>query len=287
MAGTLYLVATPIGNLGDITLRAIETLKQVSVIAAEDTRRARILCERFGIGARLVSLPAFREADRADALLARVLEDEDLALVTDAGSPGISDPGPLVAQRAIALGIPVVALPGPSAVITALSASGLPTDRFHFAGFLPRKGPGRERELALLKRLPATIVLYESPERIGQTLKELQSVFGDRRAVVARELTKVHEEYARGRLSELAERFSGEVRGEITLLIEGIDEEASEAATDDAIAAEVRRRLDAGETSIKDIARDIARATGRPRSEVYALALKAKPARRGGDQSSE
>jgi 16S rRNA (cytidine1402-2'-O)-methyltransferase len=279
MPGTLYLVATPIGNLGDITLRALETLKAVPAIVAEDTRRARILCDRFGLSAQLLSMPAFREAEQAGSLVARLSGGEDLALVTDAGSPGISDPGTALVQAAIAAGVTVVPIPGPAAVIAALSASGLPTDRFYFAGFLPRKGASRERELSLLRRLGATLVIYESPERLGATLRELCELFGDRRAVVARELTKLHEEFARGRLSELSERFAGEVRGEITLLVEGMPEEQAEAAGDEAILAEVERRLGAGEGSVKEIAREIAAATGRPRSEVYALALRVREKR--------
>ncbi len=276
MAGTLYLVATPIGNLGDITLRALETLKAVRAIVAEDTRRTRVLCERFGVSTPLVSCPAFREAAQASALVERLLGGDDLALVTDAGSPGISDPGTHLVQAAVAAQVRVVAIPGPSAAIAALSASGLPTDRFFFAGFLPRKGPPRERALAFLKRLPATLVLFESPERIGETLEELARALGDRRAALSRELTKVHEEIVRGRLSELAERFGGEVRGEVALVVEGLGEDASEQASDDAILFEVRRRLAAGEGSVKEIAREIAQATGRPRSEVYALALKVR-----------
>jgi len=276
MPGTLFVVATPIGNLGDMTFRAVETLKAVSFVAAEDTRRARILCERFGIGTALLSLPAFREADQADALVARLVAGEDAAVITDAGSPTISDPGGILVERAIAAGIRVVPIPGPSAVVTALSASGLPTSRFFFAGFLPRKGPGRERDLTLLKRLDATLVLYESPERLGETLKELLAVFGDRRAVVARELTKLHEELARGRLSELADRFGGEVKGEITVLVEGALADEAEAASDDAILKEIQRRLEAGEGSVKEISREIAQATGRPRQEVYALALRVR-----------
>lgn len=276
MAGTLYLVATPLGNLGDMTYRAVETLARASAIVAEDTRRARILCERYRIDRPLVSMPAFREAEQADELVRRLERGDDLALVTDAGSPGISDPGSVLVAKAIERGVTVVPIPGPSAVIAALSASGLRTDRFFFAGFLPRKGPGRARALALLKRLDASVVLYESPERLRETLSELKEEFGDRRAVVARELTKIHEEFARGRLSELAPRFSGEVKGEITLVIEGAPEEASAAATDDSIRAEIARRLAHGEGSVKEIAKEIAQATGRPRSEVYALALEIK-----------
>ena len=276
MPGTLFLVATPLGNLGDVTYRAVETLRTATAVVAEDTRRARILCERYGIERPLVSMPAFRELDQADALVARLVKGDDLALITDAGSPGISDPGTALVARAIEAGVRVVPIPGPSAVVAALSASGLPTDRFFFAGFLPRKGTGRERAFSLLKRLDATLVLYESPERLGETLKELQEAFGDRRAVVARELTKIHEEFARGRLSQLAARFAGEVRGEITVIVEGAAEDESAAATDEAVLAEVERRLAAGEGSVKEISAEIAQATGRKRREVYDLALKAK-----------
>ena len=161
-------------------------------------------------------------------------------------------------------------------MIAALCASGLPTDRFYFAGFLPRKGTARDRAIAQLKHLDVTLVLYESPERLGDTLTDLATRLGDRRAVVARELTKIHEEIARGLLTELAARFSGEVRGEVTLVIEGASSQASEAASDEAIVAEIRRRLEAGEGSLKEIAREIAEATGRKKSEVYDLGLKAK-----------
>jgi 16S rRNA (cytidine1402-2'-O)-methyltransferase len=276
MAGTLYLVATPLGNLQDVTLRAIAVLKQAGAVVAEDTRRARILCDHFGIARPLVSMPAFREQAQADALVARLTAGEDLALVTDAGSPGVSDPGSELVSRAIAAGVRVVPVPGPAAVIAALCASGLPTDRFYFAGFLPRKGTARDRAIAQLKHLDVTLVLYESPERLGDTLTDLATRLGDRRAVVARELTKIHEEIARGLLTELAARFSGEVRGEVTLVIEGASSQASEAASDEAIVAEIRRRLEAGEGSLKEIAREIAEATGRKKSEVYDLGLKAK-----------
>ncbi len=276
MTGTLYLVATPIGNLGDMTFRAVETLKKVALIACEDTRRARILCDKFGIEPKLSSLPAFDEQRRAEPLLERLRQGEDLALITDAGSPGISDPGTALVQLALAEGLSVVPIPGPAAVIAALSASGLATDRFYFAGFLPRKGTAREEQLSVLKRLPATVVMYESPERLAETLVDLKEAFGDRRAVVARELTKVHEEFARGTLSELAQKFAEGARGELTILVEGAGDQSALAASDEAILAEVKRRLAGGEGSVKEIAREIAQATGRPRSEVYALALKAK-----------
>jgi 16S rRNA (cytidine1402-2'-O)-methyltransferase len=276
MPGTLFLVATPLGNLADITFRAVEVLRQVSAIVAEDTRRARILCQRYQIDRPLVSMPAFRESEQAEELCQRLGRGEDLALVTDAGTPGISDPGAFLASKAIECGARVVAIPGPSAVVAALSASGLSTDRFFFAGFLPRKGSARERALSSLKRLDVTLVLYESPERLTDTLKDLEAAFGDRRAVVARELTKIHEEMARGRLSDLASQFSQKVRGEVTLVVEGASTQASERASDEAISAEVSRRLCAREGSLNEIAREMASATGRPKSEVYALALKVK-----------
>ncbi|MFN7135448.1 MAG: 16S rRNA (cytidine(1402)-2'-O)-methyltransferase, partial [Myxococcales bacterium] len=200
MPGTLYLVATPLGNLGDMTFRAVDTLKAVAVIAAEDTRRARILCEHFGIGTRLTSMPAFREDAKAGGLVERLFAGEDVAVISDAGSPGISDPGTLLVQQAVAAGVRVVPIPGPSAVVAALSASGLRTDRFYFAGFLPRSGTSRKEALAALARLEATLVLYESPRRLGETLEELARELGPRRAAVARELTKVHEEFVRGTL---------------------------------------------------------------------------------------
>jgi 16S rRNA (cytidine1402-2'-O)-methyltransferase len=279
MVGTLFLVATPLGNLGDFTFRAVETLKGVAAIVAEDTRRARILCEHYRVDRPLVSMPAFREEAQAQALVARLVAGDDLALITDAGSPGISDPGSELVARAVEAGVRVVPIPGPAALIAGLSASGLATDRFLFAGFLPRKGTSRDRAVSVLKRLPVTLVFYESPERLGRTLADLELAFGDRRAAVARELTKIHEEFVRGRLSELASRFQGEVRGEITLVVEGASEDESAAATDEAILSEVSRRLAAGEGSLKEISKELALATGRPKSEIYDLAIKARHAR--------
>lgn len=276
MTGTLYLVATPLGNLGDMTYRGVETLQQVAVIAAEDTRRARVLCDHFGVRTPLVSMPAFREESRSRGLIERLLAGEDVAVISDAGSPGISDPGTLLVQRAIEAGVRVVPIPGASAVVAALSASGLRTDRFHFVGFLPRGGQARQKELAALAKLPGTLVLYESPRRLGETLRELASHFGARQAVVARELTKVHEEFVRGTLEALAERFAEEPRGEITLLIEGAPEADEAVASDESLLAEIGRRLASGERSIKEIAAELAELTGRPRKEIYALALRAR-----------
>jgi 16S rRNA (cytidine1402-2'-O)-methyltransferase len=277
MAGTLFLTATPIGHLDDMTFRAIQTLKDAAIIVAEDTRRARVLCDRFGIGTRVISMPVFSEAARADGIVERLLAGEDIALISDAGMPGISDPGTLLVQKAIEVGVRVVPIPGACAAIAALSASGLSTARFHFVGFLPRKGTPRRALLASLQRVEATLVLYESPERIGATLRELAENWGERRAVVARELTKIHEEFARGTLNALVAKFEEKPRGEITLLVEGLEPGSAETpVTDEALEAEIERRLIEGSGSLKDLARELAEACGRRKSEVYALTLKLK-----------
>ncbi|HYO67462.1 MAG TPA: 16S rRNA (cytidine(1402)-2'-O)-methyltransferase, partial [Archangium sp.] len=210
MSGTLYLVATPIGNLGDLSTRALETLRAVSFVACEDTRHSRVLLDHFGISADTVSLPAFAEGQRAGRILERLEAGEDCALVTDAGSPGISDPGEKLVAEAIERGVKVVPIPGATALVAALSASGLPTGRFHFLGFLPRKGPERQAMLEEVAPLSATVGIYESPRRLAETLADLQEAWGDRRACVARELTKLHEEFVRGPLSELAARYAAE-----------------------------------------------------------------------------
>ena len=281
MAPKLFLVGTPIGNLDDMTFRAVSTLKSVSSIVAEDTRRARILCDKFGISARLYSMPAFSENDRAAGFVRKISESgEDWAMVSDAGMPGISDPGNVLVECAVEAGIEVIPIPGPSAATAALSASGLPTARFYFAGFLPRKGEHRRSLLAGLKRLSAVIVIYESPERLGSTLKELLEDWGDRRAVVCRELTKIHEEFARGTLSSLAQRFHERPKGEITLLVEGAAEEDSARPefSPQVLAEEIRRRLLAGDASVKSITGELSELSGIKKSEVYAMVLKEKAA---------
>lgn len=269
--GTLYLVGTPIGNLGDIGQRALEALRSVDAVVCEDTRRTRILLDRYGISARLVSLPVFDEGRRAGGLVERLLAGESLALVTDAGMPGVSDPGAALVARAVEAGILVVPIPGPSAALAALAASGLPTDRFTFYGFLPRKGGARRAALAELQRAVGTLILFESPRRLRETLLDLREALGDRRACVARELTKLHEELVRGRLGELAERFSGEVLGEITLVVEGRGgPPPGEEEVD--LDGRIRERLAAG-ASVRDAAREVAEALGLPRKEVYRRAL--------------
>jgi len=268
--GTLFLVGTPIGNLGDMSHRAIETLAAVDLVACEDTRHTRVLLDRFGVAAKVTSLPAFDEKHRAAGLVDRLSAGEDVAIVTDAGMPGISDPGSEVVRLAVEAGVRVVPIPGASAPLAALAASGLPTERFTFVGFLPRKGGGRRKALEELRTAIGTLLLFESPRRLHETLLDLRDALGDRRACVARELTKLHEELARGTLSELAEHFSGEVLGEITVVVEGGAPPAEDAGAslDDLL----RARLAAGAT-VKDASREVAEALGLPRKDVYRRAL--------------
>lgn len=266
--GTLYLVGTPIGNLGDVSQRALDTLRAVDVVACEDTRHTRILLDRYGIPAKVISMPAFDEPRRAGGIVERLVRGEDVALVTDAGMPGVSDPGTELVRQAVEAGVRVVPVPGPSAAIAALAASGLPTDRFTFFGFLPRKGGARRQALEELAVATGTSILYESPRRLHETLLDLREALGNRRACVARELTKVHEEFVRGSLEDLAERFSGEVLGEITLVLEGAPREREAADPDDLL----RARLASG-VSVKDAAREVSEALGLPRKDIYRRAL--------------
>ena len=218
--GTLYLVATPIGNLEDITLRALRTLKECDVIAAEDTRRTGQLLKHFGIAKPLLSYFQFNEAKRSEQILERLRRGEKVALVTDAGSPGISDPGERVVRAAIAAGLRVEPVPGPSALVAALTASGLTTDEFHFIGFLPHKSGQRRRVLERLKTVPGTLVLYESPYRIEKLLLELQDLFAERQVVLARELTKKFEQFLRGTPAELLELLrQRSLKGEFVVLL--------------------------------------------------------------------
>jgi 16S rRNA (cytidine1402-2'-O)-methyltransferase len=267
--GTLFVVATPIGNLSDLSPRAAEVLRSVGAVAAEDTRRTLKLFAHLGAPApRLLSLPAFDETRRLAAVVDRLRGGEDVALCTDAGTPGISDPGQKLVAAAWAAGVRVVPVPGPSAAVAALAASGLPADRFVFAGFLPRKGAGRAEALAWLATVPATIVLYEAGNRTGSTLEDLARVLGDRPACVARELTKLHEEIARGTLSGLAARFAGEVKGEVTVVVGGPAGGPAQPEPEEPLEDELRRRLSAGEPPTA-VAREVARARGLRRAEVY------------------
>lgn len=249
MAGTLYLVGTPIGNLGDLSERARETLARVDLVACEDTRRTGRLLRALGLRARLVSFFEGNEARRTGELLAALREGRDVAVVSDAGMPGLSDPGERLVRAAVAAGIDVRVVPGPSAAIAALVVSGLPTDRFAFEGFLPRRASERRARLEALAAEPRTVVLFESPRRVRALLRELLEVLGDRRVALCRELTKLHEEVLRGRASEvLAALGDREPRGEVVVVVEGAPpagEPSLAAALEEArglVAAGLRRR---------------------------------------------
>lgn len=218
--GALYLVATPIGNLEDITLRALRTLKECDRVAAEDTRRTGQLLKYFDITKPLLSYHKFNEAKRSEQILERLKAGETIALVSDAGSPGISDPGQRVVAAAVAAGLRVEAVPGPCALIGGITASGLPTDEFHFIGFLPRKSGQRRRKLESLAETSGTLVIYESPFRIEKLIVELAAVFPERQVVVARELTKKFEEFLRGTPAELIKLIEGRsLKGEMVVMI--------------------------------------------------------------------
>jgi 16S rRNA (cytidine1402-2'-O)-methyltransferase len=270
--GVLYLVATPIGNLEDMTFRAVRILGEVDLIAAEDTRRSGQLLRHFKIEPRrLVSFFEGNEAARTEELVSDLLGGARVALVTDAGTPGISDPGQRLVARALSAGVRVEAIPGPVAAIAALVASGLPTDRFLFLGFPPRAEGERRALFASVRRELATLVLYEAPDRVKATLADLAAALGpDRRAVVARELTKLHEEYARGTLAELTSRELV-TRGEHTLVVEGASpEQAGEQPVD--VESAVRALLAEG-LGPRDIAARLTITTGLPRRKLYQLAL--------------
>jgi 16S rRNA (cytidine1402-2'-O)-methyltransferase len=221
MPGTLYIVPTPIGNLEDMTPRAVRVLREVDVIACEDTRHTQKLLNHFDIRTRTVSYHEHNERERAEELCKLLREEKSVALVSDAGTPLVSDPGFRLVALAVAAEVPIVPLPGPAAFIAALSAAGLPSDQFFFAGFLPARATARRARLAELESVPGTLVFYEAPHRIAAALRDALSVFGDRAAVVARELTKIHEEFVRGKLSELAATFgtNQKPRGEMVLII--------------------------------------------------------------------
>ncbi|MBI3910378.1 MAG: 16S rRNA (cytidine(1402)-2'-O)-methyltransferase [Armatimonadetes bacterium] len=281
MPGTLYVVATPIGNLEDITLRALRVLGEVTLIAAEDTRTTRKLLARYDIHTPLTSLHAHTEAGKIAALVDRLHAGEDLAVVSEAGTPGISDPGEALVRAAVAAGVRVLPVPGPSALVAALSVGGLPVVRFVFEGFLPRTPAERRRRLAALRDDTRAAVFYESPRRLAITLRELYEVLGNRPAVVARELTKQFEEVRRGHLGELVDAFAMPVRGEVVIIVAGAAE-AAPPASPQRVTTRVAELLQEG-LSPSAAARQAAEEMGVSRREAYAAALR----QRSGEQAEE
>jgi 16S rRNA (cytidine1402-2'-O)-methyltransferase len=271
--GTLYLVATPIGNLEDVTRRALRVLGEADVVACEDTRRTRPLLEHFGIRTRTVSYHEHNERERAEELARLIEEGQAVALVSDAGTPGVNDPGYRLVRACVERNLSVVPVPGPTAFVAALTASGLPTDEFYFGGFLPARGHARREKLASVRQLRATLVFYETPHRLAHALADALEVLGEREAAVARELTKLHEEFARGLLSELAGRFSaeGSARGEMVVIIDRdpIDEGGAEGTSKTSSVADLVTRFEAEGLDQRAALKRAARALGLTRDEAY------------------
>jgi 16S rRNA (cytidine1402-2'-O)-methyltransferase len=273
MPGTLYIVATPIGNLEDITLRALRVLKEADLIACEDTRHTRKLLTHYHISRPTISYHAHNERDRSNELIKKLERGLNVALVSDAGTPLISDPGLTIVREAIAQGIQVVPIPGPSAVITGLSASGLPTTEFYFAGFLPAKRAARIARLKELATLKSTVVVYEAPHRIKATMEDVRALFGERECVVARELTKLHEQFSRGWLSQL-DVPDNLARGEIVLIIGPFLESRVEQPRQPemhSIFEQVQDLMKAEGLDQKAALKRVARARGISKSEAYRL----------------
>jgi 16S rRNA (cytidine1402-2'-O)-methyltransferase len=273
-AGTLFVVATPLGNLSDLSARAISTLRQVGTVAAEDTRRTQALLSAIDAHTKLLSYHAHSGSRRIDAIVALLVEGRDVALVTDAGTPGISDPGVEVVAAARAAGVTVVPIPGPSAVATALSASGIACDRFVFIGFVPRKGSERRDVLERMAREPWALVLYEAANRLPDLLADLAQWCGaTRNAVVGRELTKIHEEFRGGTLSALQTYYETTAAiGEVTLVVAGLpaDQANAEALDLEQVAAVIAEALQAGQ-SRKDVIRMVSARFGVARNVAYRL----------------
>ncbi len=279
-AGSLTVVATPIGNLGDLSPRALEALTRADVIYCEDTRHSRKLLSHAGLaGTPLRSLHEHNEAGRREEVVRTVRSGATVALVSDAGMPAVSDPGALVVRAVAEAGLVVTVIPGPSAVLTALVASGLPTDRFCFEGFLPRSGRERREALAVLATEPRTTVLFEAPGRVAATLADLVGVCGgDRPVSVSRELTKVHEEHWRGTLADAVTWIAAHpIRGEVALVLAGAAVSPTETVSDEVLVAALEERMAAGERT-RGVVDDLAATFGVPRRRVYELALAVRSA---------
>lgn len=271
MTGILYIVATPIGNLEDITLRALRVLKEVDAVAAEDTRHTRILLNHHNIDTPLTSYHEHNEKTKSQELVARLVQGQNIALVTDAGTPAISDPGFRVVVQAIRAGVRIIPIPGASALTAVLSASGLPTDRFVFEGFLPAKKGQRREKLQTLRDETRTLIFYEAPHRLKDTLDDIRELLGNREAVLAREVSKIHEEFLRGPVSELVRVLSGgDIRGEVTLIISGSS--GLPGVSEERLKAEILELKGKG-LRVKEIAEVLGEKFGYPKKEIYRLAL--------------
>lgn len=274
MPGTLYIVATPIGNLEDITLRGLRILKEADLIAAEDTRHTRILLDHYGIRTSLTSYHEHNERAKAQELVGRLEKGANIALVSDAGTPAISDPGFRLVVTAIEAGVRVVPIPGASALTAVLSASGLPTDRFAFEGFLPAKQQQRRARLQALCRETKTLVFYEAPHRLRECLDDIREVLGDRETALAREVSKVHEEFLRGPVSQILRQIADRaIKGELTLVVAGWDQQATTALEQvkqeaSALAAQGMR--------VKEIAEVLGKKYGYSKKVIYRIALDQK-----------
>ena len=274
MPGTLYIVATPIGNLEDITLRALRVLKGVNLIAAEDTRHTQILLSHFGIRTPLTSYHEHNERTKARQLIERLQQGESIALVSDAGTPAISDPGFRIVVEAVAAKIAIVPVPGAAALTAVLSAGGLPTDRFIFEGFLPAKQKERRARLQVLCVETRTLVFYEAPHRLKETLNDMQSILGERELVLAREVSKAYEEFLRGRLSNIIQQVDERaIKGEITLLVRGSEEPP--AISPEQLKNEIDL-LKAEGMGIKEIAQLLGEQHAYSKKEIYRIALAQK-----------
>ncbi|HEY1235142.1 MAG TPA: 16S rRNA (cytidine(1402)-2'-O)-methyltransferase [Candidatus Binatia bacterium] len=274
MFGALYIVPTPIGNLEDITFRAVRVLKEVDLIAAEDTRHSQVLLNHYGIRTPFTSYHEHNERSKARELVERLRQGTSVALLSDAGTPMISDPGYRLMVEAIAAGVQVIPLPGPSALTAALTAAGLPTDRFAFEGFLPAKKSERRSTLEVLREDTRTLIFYETPHRLKETLGDMAEIFGDRDVAIGREISKVHEEFLRGTMCEIIAKLEQQnVRGEITLIVQGATSGA--LVQEEELISEVRR-LAADGIRVKEISELLATRYGISRREVYRLALRLK-----------
>jgi 16S rRNA (cytidine1402-2'-O)-methyltransferase len=271
MFGILYIVATPIGNLEDITLRALRVLKEVDVVAAEDTRHTQILLSHYDIHTPLTSYHEHNEKTKSQELVTRLARGQNVALVSDAGTPAISDPGFRLIAQAIRAGVRIIPVPGASALTAVLSASGLPTDRFVFEGFLPARKTQRRERLQTLRDETRTLIFYEAPHRLKDTLGDIRELLGNREAVLAREVSKIHEEFLRGPVSELVLALgSGDIRGEVTLIISGSS--GLPGVSEDRLKAEILELKGKG-LRVKEIAEVLGEKFGYPKKEIYRLAL--------------